>query len=514
MLRPPTGLVARTRWLYLLAGLASLLLVAPGLVHGATPVTLAALVAGTVLLSGAWVLRSARPATGAWLGVVEAVALGVFLVACPEPAMVFAVVFPALWYRAVFGTTRGVVAYGVGASVALVAATPVWGLVPGRGSAPFDAVVPTLPIMLMTVLVARHLALGLFAREQAKRRDAALARLGTALIGERDREEILRLTGATADALCDATPGLRLLVARAEADGLVVARTAGPWRAVPERLPLGVLPPGAAAAGGRAALRAVGGAGDGAETVTVLAVADDAALADAAGEAVRWSCLPLPDGPGLWQLVGVPAASREEALTAVRSLSSHVVLALATSAAHEALARQAATDTLTGLADRAEFHRLVAEHLAAPGAAGAVLFLDLDDFKRVNDTRGHAAGDEVLRTTAHRLRHATAPGDVCARLGGDEFAVLLRPAPGRPVDDALVARLAERLVALVAAPVPLTTGAVRVGVSIGTAPLAPGLPDGEALHRADLAMYAAKAAGKNRTAAWDAGPALAGRRAG
>ena len=118
--------------------------------------------------------------------------------------------------------------------------------------------------------------------------------------------------------------------------------------------------------------------------------------------------------------------------------------------------------------------------------------LDLDDFKIVNDGLGHSAGDELLRHVARRLRSAVREQDLCAQLGGDEFAVLLTG----PEQDALA--IAQRLVDLVAAPVSLRGQVTHVGVSVGVAHPAPGATADELAQHADVAMYAAKAKGKNR----------------
>jgi diguanylate cyclase (GGDEF)-like protein/PAS domain S-box-containing protein len=154
------------------------------------------------------------------------------------------------------------------------------------------------------------------------------------------------------------------------------------------------------------------------------------------------------------------------------------------------LRRQATTDALTGLLSRTAFLHAVDERLRQGRAA--VLFLDLDGFKSVNDTEGHAAGDRLLRRSAHAIAAALGPRDLAARLGGDEFAVLAAS------DDTREATaLAERLVRTLGAGLSSPLGA-RVGASIGVA--VEGLPaDGggaAALVRdADLAMYEAKKRG-------------------
>ncbi|WP_432524168.1 diguanylate cyclase [Kineococcus sp. SYSU DK006] len=166
----------------------------------------------------------------------------------------------------------------------------------------------------------------------------------------------------------------------------------------------------------------------------------------------------------------------------------------------EEMRRRADTDALTDLPNRRRLTELLADAVAAtgPGAGGALLVVDLDGFKQVNDTLGHHAGDELLRQVARRLLHGIRGVDVAARLGGDEFAVLLR---GVGVPDALAG--AGRLRAALAAPVVVDGRRARVGASIGVAALAdhPGDVDG-LLRAADGAMYEAK-----RTRS---GPRLAG----
>ena len=126
-----------------------------------------------------------------------------------------------------------------------------------------------------------------------------------------------------------------------------------------------------------------------------------------------------------------------------------------------------------------------------------MLFLDLDDFKVVNDALGHGAGDRLLRHVADRIVSALRDGDLCARLGGDEFGVLLR---GAGADE--VRRIGARLVELVSAPLRLDGRLVQVGASVGMAALDPGVSGSEVVQRGDIAMYAAKAAGKNRLEAF------------
>jgi diguanylate cyclase (GGDEF)-like protein len=166
------------------------------------------------------------------------------------------------------------------------------------------------------------------------------------------------------------------------------------------------------------------------------------------------------------------------------------------------LRHQAFHDALTGLPNRVLFTDRVGETLAraADGAAWpAVLFLDLDDFKSINDTLGHAAGDELLTAVAGRVRASVRPGDIPARLGGDEFAVLIENAvDGEPE------RVAARLVEALRAPFSVQGREVAVTGSVGiaSAELRTETAD-ELLRNADIAMYGAKANGKRGFAAYE-----------
>ena len=157
----------------------------------------------------------------------------------------------------------------------------------------------------------------------------------------------------------------------------------------------------------------------------------------------------------------------------------------------ERLTQQAFYDALTGLANRSLFQHELAACLAnaEPGSV-AVLFLDLDGFKAVNDSQGHDAGDSLLGIVAERLRRCVRPLDVVARFGGDEFAVLVRD-----VDAMSSAKeIADRIATSLATPIGLDGREIRIGVSVGIAGVAPQAESVDVLLRnADLAMYRAKA---------------------
>jgi diguanylate cyclase (GGDEF)-like protein/PAS domain S-box-containing protein len=161
------------------------------------------------------------------------------------------------------------------------------------------------------------------------------------------------------------------------------------------------------------------------------------------------------------------------------------------------LKHRAFHDSLTGLANRVLFQDRVEHALArARGktAVVGVLFVDLDDFKVVNDTMGHGVGDELLVAVARRLSATVRAHDTAARLGGDEFAVLVEDAT-RPAD---VEVLAEHVVKAFAEPFRLSTGPVSVAASVGVATAMDSADADELLRHADLALYAAKGTGKSR----------------
>lgn len=158
--------------------------------------------------------------------------------------------------------------------------------------------------------------------------------------------------------------------------------------------------------------------------------------------------------------------------------------------------RQATLDPLTGLANRRVFTELLSELLAAAdGRRTAVLFCDLDDFKKVNDALGHAAGDDLLLAVARRLQGCVRSDDLVARLGGDEFTVLLRDVDGGWTPDAFATKLRD----VMAEPIDLEGSQVSVHLSIGAVIATPGEATvKDVLRRADAAMYVAKTQGGNR----------------
>jgi diguanylate cyclase (GGDEF)-like protein len=167
------------------------------------------------------------------------------------------------------------------------------------------------------------------------------------------------------------------------------------------------------------------------------------------------------------------------------------------------LAHQAFHDPLTGLANRALFRDRVTHAITLArrqGRAITVLYLDLDDFKHVNDSLGHAEGDRLLSLIAARLRACARSTDTVARLGGDEFAVLVEDADS----SASAERLVERIIEQMSYPFTLGHGDVSMTASIGSASTVGDSLD-EVLRYADVAMYVAKRSGRGLHRAFEMG---------
>jgi diguanylate cyclase (GGDEF)-like protein len=183
----------------------------------------------------------------------------------------------------------------------------------------------------------------------------------------------------------------------------------------------------------------------------------------------------------------------EQAVTKLRSLQDE-------------LRHQAYHDPLTGLPNRSLFMERVKEELERRGGMIAVLFIDVDDFKIVNDTLGHSVGDALLVSVAGRLRHSVRPQDVVARLGGDEFAVLL---PGIEDSPAQPRGVARRILEAFDAQVHAGSQLVSVHVSVGITDSRRSRDADQLIREADLAMYQAKSHGKSRFEFFEASMAAA-----
>jgi diguanylate cyclase (GGDEF)-like protein len=211
---------------------------------------------------------------------------------------------------------------------------------------------------------------------------------------------------------------------------------------------------------------------------------------------------------GLFAIAGRESVDRsftEEDLRLLETLTGNVTVALQYDRLEQAvrqleslqqeLERKALYDSLTQLANRSLFHNRLEHALHSRHPGVCVLLLDIDEFKAVNDSHGHHAGDELLRAVAERLRGCLREGDTAARLGGDEFALLLDRSGGE-VDAVTVAR---RLLSDFEGRIDCAGERVRVHVSIGIAVGAPGKDSAdETMRKADVALYEAKRRGKSQ----------------
>ena len=212
----------------------------------------------------------------------------------------------------------------------------------------------------------------------------------------------------------------------------------------------------------------------------------------ATGERAGWVLWPLSIDLGLsLPALAVVDVAQETPVAAALTVASLLAVALAFAAEHAGRVTQrhhATHDSLTGLPNRLLFSELAtaaATQARRDGEPRALLLIDLDGFKQVNDTLGHEAGDELLLEAGKRLAETVRSADTVARLGGDEFAVLL----GGGQDAASAETVAAKIRDALSAPFTLTAGECRIGASVGTAALDGAGDVSDALRTADLAMY-------------------------
>lgn len=248
-----------------------------------------------------------------------------------------------------------------------------------------------------------------------------------------------------------------------------------------------------------------------------------AAAVSPADIASRWpDFVPVADRFGIQAMVAVPLMSRgtcwgtldlfwiqphtcnDAELAAARLLANLAVsyLVMATDriryeAAQRQLANRVLHDQLTGLPNRGLIHELIYHALAAAerhGTAVAVVFVDLDGFKSVNDTYGHLVGDIVLQEAARRLRQCVRASDSVGRLSGDEFLVLCEELPTSTYEvDAVISKLADRINLAIAEPITTDSVTVSITASVGIAVTRDRPSAADLIHEADTAMYEAKA---------------------
>jgi diguanylate cyclase (GGDEF)-like protein len=368
-----------------------------------------------------------------------------------------------------YGSMRLWVARMLGALIAVPAGLAISPNSAGRHM-PWNSptMLGVLPQLLLTGVLTRVIYLALLRHERHAEREALLSRAGRAMLGVTDFEQIREVGRQTARELAALNPGVVLLVLRRGPAGLWVSSIAGAapelrGRHVPDEL-----------------------------------VTDPAALPALLPGFAAWQLDAMDGDPadaGTIIAVGAARSVPTDVLDAFRTLSHQVVLGEKGCRAHAELEHRAHHDHLTQLPTRAKFARELEFALGvAPAGTVALLNVDLDDFKQVNDSYGHAAGDELLCAVAARMSAMAAGRGLAGRFGGDEFAMLLTglSTPAEAVE------LAEALSAELTAPVRLSAATVIAGASIGVAVAGDGVTATELTRQADMAMYAAKTGGKNR----------------
>jgi len=511
----PRGVLARIRWLFLGFTLINLIGALPLLIWGSTAAPEVRVTGGLAcaVLAGLWI-RGYRQARFAPRGVLlEFAALLALVATLGAPEQALGVLFAGANFRATFGSKRDLAATMLAIVLAFLA-----GHLIADGptlAAGFATSLPQLIGMPISGMVMYVLAGSLRRHERSAARERALAGAGAELMAATSREQAIKaVLEAGMAMLSDAgvvvkraslsaitgPDQMTVIAARGiDADhihGMQIDLTKVPLAylaASPEQrqfhVDLSAAQAMATFLGFPPHLGVI--------TLTPLSVngvATGLLIVESAAE------LPAECGDGLLAL-SAEAALSLRAIQLTRDLRRDIEQRQALEAQ---LIHQASHDALTGLPNRMLFAQRTQRALDRSGdrpRTVAVLFVDLDGFKTINDSLGHAVGDELLIALSARLRTSATEGIRVARLGGDEFAVLIEDVaePSAPT------RLAEAMLELLSQPVVLGQREVRVEASIGIATSGSATLDADELLRdADMAMYSAKFAGKGRWAVYAA----------
>jgi diguanylate cyclase (GGDEF)-like protein len=387
--------------------------------------------------------------------------------------MTVSLVFSAVMFRSLYGSHRGAAVRTVGYVAVYAAALLLAEGTDRLDTAVHSALMLPLPALLMSALTMRILFVAVQSRDAAAARQVIVAQTATRLLGVTDLPA-LRETGWQAQR--EVLRGYRVdafLLAEC-ADGFIVASglagSSGPPVAHADVIP---------------ALRSP-------QREPVMLREPGPSLAALAPHARWWYLIPTAADDAIIRILVLACNDRlpQDVVATSQVLMRQAALAFDALAQREELHWQASHDTLTRLANRKEFmQRLTDDSSRADTDATAVLFIDLDGFKAVNDRHGHMAGDELLKMVAIRLGAAIEPGCTVARLGGDEFAVLL-PSVAAERDAYAVA---GRLEAALTEPAQLSRGiTVTVGASIGVHVAHRPYDADHLLQIADNAMYRVK----------------------
>lgn len=462
----PRGSFESARRLLLLLALASLVVILEDLLRQEPPALLVGS-AGFVVLVIVWVALYRRIVPTYVADVVDAASFLLLGLAVPMTWATPGAMLGSLWFRSL-----GASKTSMATRVALYTLVRVLADAIHVGALTWHAAMPALsavPLWAVTAAVARHLGLMLVEHDRMAAIGAMESELSAAMVEESDDATLTAWSRSSWRALCHIVPGLRIAQLEERREVLAVVTTAGPWTTPPTSLTAESIADVAPC-----------------ENVDAGVAGTVPALDEAAGATCRWSTVPLLHSAGRYTLlVGIPSGMGASLVAAVTGALARSELVLQHARDHLAISARARADDLTGLPNRLAFFETLSalEHLEQ---GLSVIFLDLDGFKEINDTHGHAVGDEVLRQAAARLNGVCAEAAVCARLGGDEFAVLFAGADAQGAD--AVARRAE---AAVTAPMRIAAGTVAVGVSWGVASVEDG-DTTELLARADAAMYTTK----------------------
>jgi len=399
-----------------------------------------------------WWLRGYRAGGfSVWAAPAEGLALGLIGYGSHNWLVTLGLLFTSVSFRGLYGSWKHALALTVSLFAGSLGAILL--TQPERLTDFLQQTPGVVPLALFTAAVA----VSTRRQEQAAARERVFSRLGSTMVTTTDREVICRRSAEAAEELLGGLPGGWVATTLRTPDAETISAIAG---ATPVEL-------------------------------LVDEPADIRLRIPLQGEKCQYGSL----------LVGAAVPIPDDLLPSLETLAAQTVLGLRNAEHVADLRHQAFHDNLTGLANRSQFHDHLQQALARArrGSPVAILLIDLDRFKSVNDNYGHAAGDQLLVAVAQRLRDGIRGADTAARLGGDEFAVLL-DGMDSPHDALLVA---ERLLAAIQEPVVASGVDVTPACSIGVA-VWHGHPDNDALLRdADTAMYEAKTSGKGRVAHLD-----------
>jgi diguanylate cyclase (GGDEF)-like protein len=488
---PPRGLLPRVRWAFLLVALFDILL---SLLLSAASDAPVPLRLGGILAAGflGWHWqRGYRRGHFSLVGdFVSPIALLLVGLGAGDTMRAGVVLYASLFLHAVFGNRRRLVlatCLNLGAYVVAIALSPT-----RAALSPWSPEIVLQPSGVAMIGVMYVLGSTLARHERASVRERALARVGTQLVASTDVETVYAATLECVQAIVapHAPPQAILIAGDADTMRVIGTTSVNAPRLCGIALDLHQLP----------AVRDLLLAGKPVEATREQIGVPAAALGLPTSSATAYT-VPLFARQKLCGALAVMSATSlpDECKDGLQALAMDVALAFDNISLREHLEHNAFYDSLTGLANRALLTDRTQHALSRvdrDGGSVAVLLLDVDGFKTINDSLGHVAGDRVLKEVAARLQGCLRPSDTAARLGGDEFAVLVEEPGPDPLETA--EHIALRILDALRAPIVLPSTELFATASLGIA-----IGQGtdcveELLSHADVAMYAAKRSGKAR----------------